>query len=207
MIGTGCPDREELARFAVGDLDAATLARVARHVEHCIACETTLQTLDATADPLVASLREPGNESTASVPTELLDAARSVLGSASADRSTGPPRRVGAFELLEELGGGSFGAVYRALDTELDREVAVKILRAGRLARAEDVERFQREAKSAARVKHPGIASLYQTGQTPDGVYFLVEELVRGQTLADRFTAGPMDPRAAARTPKLASPR
>jgi eukaryotic-like serine/threonine-protein kinase len=198
MIGTGCPDRDELARFAVGDLDAAALARVARHVEHCTACETTLQGLEATADPLVAGLRAPANASTGSVPTELLDAARSVLSSTPADGTAGPPRRVGAYELLEELGGGSFGAVYRALDTELDREVAVKVLRAGRLARTEDVERFLREARSAAQLKHPGIVSLYHADRTPDGVSYLVEELVRGQTLADRFTTGPMDPRAAA---------
>jgi tRNA A-37 threonylcarbamoyl transferase component Bud32 len=198
MIGTGCPSREELARFAVGDLDGPALVRVARHVEHCHACEAVLQNLETGNDPLVTRLRTPAGEDRTIVPAELLDAAQSIVSGKSGEEPTNPPRRVGAFELLEELGGGSFGTVYRALDTELGREVAVKILRAGRLARAEDVERFLREARSAARLQHPGIVTLYEAKETSDGVCYLVEELVRGQTLADRFQSGPLDPRAAA---------
>jgi len=197
MTGTSCPDRDELARFAVGDLDGPALVRIARHVEHCPTCELALEALETQPDPLVASLRTPATTGPTTVPADLLDAARSMLGMTTGETETAP-RRVGKFELLEELGGGSFGAVFRAVDTELDREVAVKILRAGRLARAEDVERFLREAKSAARLKHPGIVSLYHVDQTPDGVCYLVEELVRGQTLAERLQAGPLDPRAAA---------
>jgi eukaryotic-like serine/threonine-protein kinase len=197
MTGTSCPDRDELARFAVGDLDGPALVRIARHVEHCPTCESALEALETHADPLVASLRTPATAGPTAVPTDLLDVARSMLG-APAGETDNAPRRVGKFDLLEELGGGSFGAVFRAVDTELDREVAVKILRAGRLARADDVERFLREAKSAARLKHPGIVSLYHVDQTPDGVCYLVEELVRGQTLAERLQAGPLDPRASA---------
>jgi hypothetical protein len=197
MTGTSCPDRDDLARFAVGDLDGPALIRIARHVEHCPVCESALEALETQADPLVASLRTPASTGAFAVPPDLLDAARSMLETTEGGTETAP-RRVGKFELLEELGGGSFGAVFRALDTELDREVAVKILRAGRLARAEDVERFLREAKSAARLKHPGIVSLYHVDQTPDGVCYLVEELVRGQTLAERLQAGSLDPRAAA---------
>ena len=89
--------------------------------------------------------------------------------------------------------------MFRARDTELGREVAIKILRAGRLAGAEDAERFLREARSAAQLKHPGIVALFEAGQTADGVCYLVEEFVRGATLADRLQAGPLDPRAAAR--------
>ena len=85
--------------------------------------------------------------------------------------------------------------MFRRIDTELGREVAIKILRAGRLAGAEDTERFLREARSAAQLKHPGIVSLFEAGRTEDGVCYLVEELVRGATLADRLRAGPLDPR------------
>ena len=81
--------------------------------------------------------------------------------------------------MLEEIGRGSFGTVFRALDTELGREVAIKIMRAGRLATAADTERFLREARSAALLKHPGIVSLFEVGRTEDGVCYLVEELVR----------------------------
>ena len=129
------------------------------------------------------------------VPPELLTLAQSALHSrpTNAWRAGTLPRRVGKFNLLEELGSGSFGTVYRAVDTELEREVAVKVLRAGRLASAEDVDRFLREARSAAQLKHPGIVSLYEAGRDADGVCYLVEELVRGSTLADRLKDGPFD--------------
>jgi eukaryotic-like serine/threonine-protein kinase len=192
MSATNCPERETLARFAIGDLDAAEFARISTHVEQCHACEVALQTLDAHTDPLVASLRQSADIECGEVPRPLLAAARSALGPQL-------PRRVGKFELLEELGNGSFGTVYRALDTELGREVAIKILRAGRLATTEDTERFLREARNAALLKHPGIVLLFEAGRTEDGVCYLVEELVRGQTLADRLRTGPLDSGTAAR--------
>src|SRR5207253_6642693 len=96
----------------------------------------------------------------------------------------------GKFELLEELGMGSFGQVFRARDTELGRIVAIKLLRAGRLASREEIDRFVREARSAAQLKHPGLVTLYETGETEDGVFYLVEEFVQGETLAARLKAG-----------------
>jgi serine/threonine protein kinase len=107
-------------------------------------------------------------------------------------------RRLGNFELLEELGLGSYGHVFRARDTKLDRVVAIKILRAGRLASREEVDRFLREARSAAQLKHPGLVALYETGQTEDGVVYLVEEFIQGETLAARLRTAPFDfPQAA----------
>ena len=89
-------------------------------------------------------------------PEELLAAARSCYLTNSPLASG---TRLGKFELLEELGVGSFGHVFRARDTELDRPVAIKVLRAGRLASQEEVDRFLREARSAAQLVHPGIVS------------------------------------------------
>src|SRR5438552_3445483 len=151
MSEPNCPNPDELARFAVGDLDAGAFARVAAHVERCSTCEAALQALDAYTDPLVTGLRRSADGSDGAVPAPLLTVARAAFDPR--------PRRVGKFELLDELGSGSFGTVYRALDTELGREVAIKILRAGRLATAADTERFLREARSAALLKHPGIVS------------------------------------------------
>jgi WD40 repeat protein/tRNA A-37 threonylcarbamoyl transferase component Bud32 len=98
------------------------------------------------------------------------------------------PKRLGKFEFLEQLGTGSFGTVYKARDTELDRTVAIKIPRAGSLPRSQDMERFLREAKSAAQLKHPNIVALHDAG-TIDGTCCLVSEFIAGATLAERLSA------------------
>jgi WD40 repeat protein len=98
------------------------------------------------------------------------------------------PRRLGKFEILEQLGVGSFGAVYKARDTELGRLVALKIPRAGSLPGKENLDRFVREAKSAAQLKHPAIVALYDAGVI-DGTCCLVSEFIQGATLAERLSA------------------
>jgi serine/threonine protein kinase len=198
-----CPARAELEGFVVGTLSSSEFARVAGHVERCPDCEEAVQALDHFTDPFLSRLRR----STASdaseaepVPCELVAA----VGFASTRReadwllSERGPRRLGKFELLERLGTGSFGYVFRARDTELGRVVAIKIPRAGSLAAAEDVTRFFREARSAAQLQHPGIVALHETGQAEDGTLYLIEEFVQGTTLASRLAGGPLPPRQAA---------
>jgi WD40 repeat protein/tRNA A-37 threonylcarbamoyl transferase component Bud32 len=98
------------------------------------------------------------------------------------------PKRLGKFEFVEQIGIGSFGTVYKARDTELDRLVALKVPRSGNIPQAEDMDRFLREAKSAAQLKHPSIVSLYDAGQS-DGTCYLVSEFIHGATLAERLSA------------------
>jgi serine/threonine-protein kinase len=107
------------------------------------------------------------------------------------------PKRFGRFELLERLGAGGVGTVYKARDVELDRVVAVKVPRAGQVASKEDLDRFLREARSAARLKHPGIVGVYDSGAS-EGTCYLVSEFVQGATLAERLTAGRLSFRKAA---------
>jgi WD40 repeat protein/tRNA A-37 threonylcarbamoyl transferase component Bud32 len=107
-------------------------------------------------------------------------AAASVLGPRV---SEGWPE-LGRYKLLCRVGSGAFAAVYRAHDRELDRTVAVKIPLDGRVADREELERFWREARSAAQLRHPSIVAVYEVGrfeQTP----FLVSEFVVGATLAN----------------------
>jgi tRNA A-37 threonylcarbamoyl transferase component Bud32 len=106
-------------------------------------------------------------------------------------------QRVGRFEVLAPVGAGAFGPVYRARDPELDRVVAVKVPRAGALADGQDMERFLREARSAARLRHPGIVPVHEVGQH-DGLPYLVSDFVPGVTLSDRLSARPTAPREAA---------
>src|SRR5262249_26638633 len=84
-------------------------------------------------------------------------------------------RKVGRFELLSLLGSGAFGTVYRAHDPQLDRLVAVKVPRRGALLTRQEVDRFLREARSTAQLRHPGIVLLYEVGED-DGLPYLVSE-------------------------------
>ena len=192
MSLTDCPSPAELSALALGTLPGPAFELLVRHVEHCPRCEAALAALDGQADPLLGQLRQPADAGASTpVPREILEAA---LSAATRPAPPAPPaggmRRLGKFALVEELGVGSFGTVYRALDTELGRTVAINILRAGRLAGREEADRFLREARSAAQFKHPGLVALYETGQTEDGTLYLVEEFVQGRTLAARVSAG-----------------
>jgi tRNA A-37 threonylcarbamoyl transferase component Bud32/DNA-binding beta-propeller fold protein YncE len=109
-----------------------------------------------------------------------------------------PQRSLGKFEILTELGVGSFGTVYKARDTELGRIVAIKVPRAGNLHAQDEQERFFREARSAAQLRHPNIVPLYEVGQA-EGIPYLVSAFVSGITLADLLTARRPQPREAAR--------
>jgi WD40 repeat protein/tRNA A-37 threonylcarbamoyl transferase component Bud32 len=93
-------------------------------------------------------------------------------------------RRLGRFQLLERVGQGSYGAVWRARDTELDRVVALKVPHASLLCSAEYVERFQREARAAAQLRHPGIVRLYEVASV-EGVPVLVSDFIDGVPLKD----------------------
>jgi WD40 repeat protein/tRNA A-37 threonylcarbamoyl transferase component Bud32/tetratricopeptide (TPR) repeat protein len=101
----------------------------------------------------------------------------------------GHGQRLGRFELLQTVGSGAFGTVYKAHDPKLDRTVAVKVPRAGNLPDGQELDRFLREARSTAQLRHPAIVPVYEAGQD-EGVPFLVSEFVDGVTLGDRLTAG-----------------
>jgi serine/threonine protein kinase len=100
--------------------------------------------------------------------------------------------RVGPYEILAPLGAGGMGEVYRARDSRLKRDVAIKILPPEFLTDEERLARFTREAQALAALNHPNIASIYGVEETPEG-RALVMELVEGRTLADRLEQGPID--------------
>jgi eukaryotic-like serine/threonine-protein kinase len=98
------------------------------------------------------------------------------------DRHVFEPRALGRFTLLEELGSGAFGTVYRAYDERLERHVAIKVLR-GAAAGAEERARFLREAQNMAHLRHEAIVSVHEAGEF-DGAPYLVSELIAGTDLA-----------------------
>ena len=96
--------------------------------------------------------------------------------------------RLGPYEILAPLGAGGMGEVYRARDTRLDREVAVKVLPAT-LSMPDAAERFEREARAVAALNHPNILSLHDVG-SEGGIAYAVTELLEGETLRDRLLRG-----------------
>lgn len=184
---TSCPDAEVLEAFSIGNLRAGDWDCVAAHLEACSACQNELARCDEVRDGLVTDLGHlpQAGLMTAGPQQIVVDAGRDL-----ATRLAAGSVRLDRFELRAELGVGSFGYVFQALDPRLERIVALKVQRAGGFASRDDVQRFLREARSVAALKHPAIVSLYETGQTQDGVCYLVCEYIEGATLEVRLKAG-----------------
>jgi len=99
--------------------------------------------------------------------------------------------KLGPYEILSQLGAGGMGEVYRARDTRLDREVAVKVLSGHFVSNPSLKDRFEREARTVSQLSHPNICRLYDVG-SQDGADYLVMECLEGETLADRLARGPL---------------
>jgi serine/threonine protein kinase len=100
--------------------------------------------------------------------------------------------RLAHYEITAPLGEGGMGVVYRATDTKLGREVAVKVLPTGLTADVERRQRFRQEAMLAAAFNHPNIATVHDVGEQ-DGVTYIVMELVRGESLRSLIRTKPLD--------------
>jgi serine/threonine protein kinase len=100
-----------------------------------------------------------------------------------------PGTRLGTYQVTGSLGAGGMGEVYRARDTRLGREVAIKVLPTEVTASADRLARFEREARTVAGLNHPNIVTLF-TVEEEDGVRFLTMELVEGQSLDRVVTPG-----------------
>jgi serine/threonine protein kinase len=209
-----CPGSVELREFAFGRGDAARFDALVTHIDGCADCQKRLEELDGSSDELVdrlAHLRaishsdSNGDDAWSQAIIASVSKSGHVHSRITADVGRDLARRLsegsvqlGRFELRSELGVGSFGYVFQAWDPSLQRVVALKVQRAGSLASPEEVERFLREARSAAQLKHPSIVSIHEIAQTEDDVWFLVCEYVDGVTLEQRLKDGPLAPILAA---------
>ena len=105
-----------------------------------------------------------------------------------------PGTRLGPYEILQSLGAGGMGEVYRARDSKLDRDVAIKVLPPLLAEDPAALARFEREAKSVAHLSHPNILGIFDFGRDGSTAY-AVMELLEGETLRERLTAGPLSAR------------
>jgi len=115
--------------------------------------------------------------------------------------SLAPGIRLGPYEILEAIGAGGMGQVYRARDTRLDRDVAIKVLPSDLVNSTQALERFGREARAVAALNHPNICAIYDVGEAAAGegagrttsTQFIVMELLEGETLQHRLDRGPIE--------------
>src|SRR5262245_24541711 len=105
----------------------------------------------------------------------------------------GPGTRLGPYEVVSTLGAGGMGEVYRAVDRNLGRHVAIKVLPEAFAQDPERVARFEREAKTLASLNHPNIAIIHGFEKS-EGTYALVMELVEGEDVSQRIARGPIPP-------------
>ena len=125
-------------------------------------------------------------------------AASTGPGFGPASTTPPPPESFGDYEILEELGRGGMGVVYKARQRSLNRMVAVKVMREARLSSETDRARFLAEAAAAAKLKHPNIVTVFEVGHQ-NGLPYIVMEYVPGRTLSQQLAEGPLPPRIASK--------
>ncbi len=172
----GCFADETVVRLVEGDLDEASRASVHEHMAHCDECRR-----------LVAQVaRSLGEQDEAEDPEPSLPSAVSLSG-------LPPGLVIGRYQLIEQIGAGGTGIIYRAHDPQLKRDVAVKLLRPDLTHATGNAQaRLLREAQAMARLSHPNVVSVYDAGVF-EGQVFVAMELVEGQTLKQWLASGPRD--------------
>lgn len=169
----GCPTDEALAAFRAAELPADAAALIARHVESCPRCGERDAAQVSRHELWVQRIREIGSR------------VRRRSAPAAAPRVDAIP----GYRVLDELGRGGQGIVYRALQLSTRREVALKLLQPDTSASERGRQRFEREIEVAASLQHPNIVHVLDSGVLDDGVRYVVMDYIRGESLLEYVRA------------------
>lgn len=181
------PSKKTLFDFAQGKLEQESLDQVAAHVENCATCVEFLE--QSINDTLVDQLREAAAENS-ELEAQSFEVNQTIQFSAQSapakieDVLSDHPK----YKVLEKIGSGGMGAVFRAEHRLMGREVAIKLIREEFVSNREAVARFQNEVRAAARLSHRNIVAAYDAEQAGSN-HFLVMEYVVGESLAQRVRA------------------
>lgn len=186
------PTDDELIRFSAGLLPEDSAGWVGEHLDQCDACREAMTQVGSSGDTLLSALRRPKQDLAylaesgyrrAEQLAQAIAEEASSAGSAKKSADEFPLKRLREYELLEKLGEGGMGAVYKARHTRLDKIVAVKMLPSQRMQDQAAVARFDREMRAVGKLDHPHIVRAFDAGEV-EGTHFLVMEYVEGLDLS-----------------------
>ncbi len=183
---TTCPSSEQLSDYLSGKLSAQEIDEISSHIESCVDCDTAVNKLDDDSDSLMFALRQPLGEELFEQEPELqraVAAMRLSLPESESQNSCTVLGTVREYDLLEKIGQGGMGTVYKALHSRLKRIVALKVLADHRLGDPAAVDRFSREMQAVGKLAHPNIVRALDAGEA-EGRHYLVMEYIDGIDLS-----------------------
>ncbi len=190
-----CLSQPELQQLLRQKLPASALALAEKHISECKVCQTTLDALTATPSELTGNRHKSDLTTTANKDPTLQRLLQTLYDqppalepiSEPSAKVAELPQRIGEYRILRLIAKGGGGILYEAIDTRLNRRVAIKVLHESVDDDPELRRRFDREARAVAAVRHENIVDLYDIGSTEAKRPYLVMEYVDGETLADRL--------------------
>ncbi len=180
-----CPQNEELRRYLDGEGTAVSLESIDQHVTQCTKCQQELEILGQQSDSMTRLVADAVRSPPLEISSRLENSLKQIRTKKGLDQSPTLHEpdfqhlQIRDYRILESIGEGGMGRVFRAIHTRLNRPVAIKVLRQDRVGSVEAVARFSREMQLIAQLEHPHIVRALDAGEQ-DGVPYLVMEFLPG---------------------------